>query len=65
MAIPNLDTAVRVTRKLLDRYGAARLMQVEELRPGIYRGRLNDGSQALAVVYAGGRIAVKEVEPCW
>ncbi len=65
MAIPNLDAAVRVTRKLLDRYGAARLMQVEELRPGIYRGRLNDGSQALAVVYAGGRIAVKEVEPCW
>lgn len=64
MAIPNLDAAVRVTRKLLDRYGAARLMQVEELRPGIYRGRLNDGSQALAVVYAGGRIAVKEVEPC-
>ena len=65
MAIPNLDAAVRVTRKLLDRYGAARLMQVEELRPGIYRGRLNDGSQALAVVYAGGRIAVKEVEPGW
>ena len=65
MAIPNLDAAVRVTRKLLDRYCAARLMQVEELRPGIYRGRLNDGSQALAVVYAGGRIAVKEVEPCW
>lgn len=65
MAIPNLDSAARVTRKLLDRYGAARLMQVEELRPGIYRGRLNDGSQALAVVYAGGRIAVKEVEPCW
>lgn len=65
MTIPNLDSAARVTRKLLDRYGAARLMQVEELRPGIYRGQLNDGSQALAVVYAGGRIAVKEVEPCW
>ena len=45
MAIPNLDAAVRVTRKLLDRYGAARLMQVEELRPGIYRGRLNDGTR--------------------
>lgn len=65
MAIPNLDAAVRVTRKLLDRYGNTRLIQVEELCPGIYRGRLNDGGQALAVVYAGGRIAVKEVEPCW
>lgn len=65
MAIPNLDAAIRVTRKLLDRYGTTRLIQVEELRPGIYRGRLNDGGQALAVVYAGGRIAVKEVEPCW
>lgn len=65
MAIPNLDAAARVTRKLLERYGAAQLIQVEELRPGIYRGRLNDGGQALAVVYAGGRIAVKEVEPCW
>lgn len=65
MAIPNLDAAVRVTRKLLDRYGTTGLIQVEELRPGIYRGRLNDGGQALAVVYAGGRIAVKEVEPCW
>lgn len=65
MAIPNLEAAVRVTRRLLERYGAARLIQVEELCPGIYRGRLNDGAQALAVVYAGGRIAVKEIEPCW
>lgn len=65
MRIPNFDAAARVTRKLLERYGAARLIQVEELRPGIYRGRLKDGGQALAVVYCGGQIAVKEVEPCW
>ena len=38
MRPPNLTEAARVTRRLLDQYGPARLLRVEELAPGIFRG---------------------------
>lgn len=34
MRPPNLTEAARVTRRLLDQYGPARLLRVEELAPG-------------------------------
>ena len=34
MRAPNLTAAARVTRRLLDQYGPARLLRVEELAPG-------------------------------
>lgn len=40
-----------------------RLLRVEELAPGIFRGMLAGGAQALAVVREDGRIAVREAEP--
>ena len=39
------------------------LLRVEELAPGIFRGMLAGGAQALAVVREDGRIAVREAEP--
>ena len=63
MRPPNLTEAARVTQRLLDQYGPARLLRVEELAPGIFRGMLVGGAQALAVVREDGRIAVREAEP--
>ena len=63
MRAPNLSEAARVTASLLDQYGPARLLRVEELAPGILRGMLAGGAQALAVVREDGRIAVLEAEP--
>ena len=60
-----LTTAARVTARLLDRYGAKKLLPVEELRPGIYRGILAGGGLALAVVRDNGGISVTEAQPCW
>ena len=60
-----LSAAARVTARLLDRYGAKQLLQVEELRPGIYRGVLAGGGLALAVVRDNGGISVTEAQPCW
>ena len=50
----NLSEAARVTRRLLDQYGPARLLRVEELAPGIFRGMLAGGAQALAVIRDNG-----------
>lgn len=63
MRPPNLTEAARVTRRLLDQYGPARLLRVEELAPGIFRGMLADGAQALAVIRDNGGISVTEAEP--
>ena len=49
--------------QLLDQYGPARLLRVEELAPGIFRGMLAGGAQALAVIREDGQIAVREAEP--
>lgn len=38
MRPPNLTEAARVTRRLLDQYGPARLLRVEELAPGFSGG---------------------------
>ena len=38
MCPTNLSEAARVTASLLDQYGPARLLRVEELAPGIFRG---------------------------
>lgn len=65
MCFPNLSAAARVTARLLDQYGAKQLLQVEELRPGIYRGLLAGGGLALAVVRDNGGISVTEAPPCW
>ena len=54
MRPPNLTEAARVTRRLLDQYGPARLLRVEELAPGIFRGMLAGGAQALAVIRDNG-----------
>lgn len=43
MRVPNLTEAARVTASLLDQYGPARLLRVEELAPGIFRGILAGG----------------------
>ena len=43
--------------------GVGDLRRVEELAPGIFRGILAGGAQALAVVREDGRIAVREAEP--
>ena len=59
----NLSEAARVTRRLLDQYGPARLLRVEELAPGVFRGMLAGEAQALAVIREDGRIAVREAEP--
>ena len=59
----NLSEAARVTRRLLDQYGPARLLRVEELAPGIFRGMLAGGAQALAVIRDNGGIYVTEAEP--
>ncbi len=59
----NLSEAARVTRRLLDQYGPARLLRVEELAPGIFRGMLAGGAQALAVIRDNGGISVTEAEP--
>ena len=59
----NLSEAARVTRRLLDQYGPARLLRVEELAPGFFRGMLAGGAQARAVIREAGRIAVREAEP--
>ena len=58
----NLSEAARVTRRLLDQYGPARLLRVEELAPGIFRGMLDGGALALAVVCEDGRITVRETD---
>lgn len=63
MRPPNLSEAARVTRRLLDQYGPARLLRVEELAPGIFRGMLAGGAQALAVIRDNGGISVTEAEP--
>lgn len=63
MRAPNLTAAARVTRRLLDQYGPARLLRVEELAPGIFRGMLAGGAQALAVIRDNGGISVTEAEP--
>ena len=63
MRPPNLTEAARVTRRLLDQYGPARLLRVEELAPGIFRGMLAGGAQALAVILDNGGISVTEAEP--
>ncbi len=63
MRAPNLTEAARVTRRLLDQYGPARLLRVEELAPGIFRGMLAGGAQALAVIRDNGGISVTEAEP--
>ncbi len=63
MRPPNLTEAARVTRRLLDQYGPARLLRVEELAPGIFRGMLAGGAQALAVIRDNGGISVTEAEP--
>ena len=55
----NLSEAARVTRRLLDQYGPARLLRVEELAPGIFRGMLAGGAQARD----NGGISVTEAEP--
>lgn len=65
MYLPNLSVDARVTVRLLDQYGAKQLLQVEELRPGIYRGILAGGGQALAVVRDNGGISITEAQPCW
>ena len=52
-----------MTRRLLDQYGPARLLRVEELAPGIFRGMLAGGAQALAVIRDNGGISVTEAEP--
>lgn len=62
MRPPNLTEAARVTASLLDQYGPARLLRVEELAPGIFRGILAGGAQALAVVREDGRITVRETD---
>ena len=59
----HLSEAARVTRRLLDQYGPARLLRVEELAPGIFRGMLAGGAQALAVIRDNGGISVTEAEP--
>ena len=59
----NLSEAARVTRRLLDQYGPARLLRVEELAPGRSRGMLAGGAQALAVIRDNGGISVTEAEP--
>ena len=59
----NLSEAARVTRRLLDQYGPARLLRVEELAPGIFREMLAGGAQALAVIRDNGGISVTEAEP--
>ena len=59
----NLSEAARVTRRLLYQYGPARLLRVEELAPGIFRGMLAGGAQALAVIRDNGGISVTEAEP--
>ena len=59
----NLSEAARVTHRLLDQYGPARLLRVEELAPGIFRGMLAGGAQALAVIRDNGGISVTEAEP--
>ena len=59
----NLSEAARVTRRLLDQYGPARLLRVEELAPGVFRGMLAGGAQALAVIRDNGGISVTEAEP--
>ena len=59
----NLSEAARVTRRLLDQYGPARLLRVEELAPGIFRGMLAGGAQALAVIRDNSGISVTEAEP--
>lgn len=59
----NLSEAARVTRRPLDQYGPARLLRVEELAPGIFRGMLAGGAQALAVIRDNGGISVTEAEP--
>ena len=61
----SISTAARVTARLLDQYGAKQLLQVEELRPGIYRGLLAGGGLALAVVRDNGGISITEAAPCW
>lgn len=63
--LSELSTAARVTARLLEQYGAKKLLQVEELQPGIYRGTLAGGGQALAVVRDNGGISVTEAPPCW
>lgn len=63
MRAPNLTEAARVTRRLLDQYGPVRLLRVEELAPGIFRGMLAGGAQALAVIRDNGGISVTEAEP--
>ena len=63
MRAPNLTESARVTRRLLDQYGPARLLRVEELAPGIFRGMLAGGAQALAVIRDNGGISVTEAEP--
>lgn len=61
----SVSMAAWVTARLLDRYGAKKLLQVEELRPGIYRGILAGGGQALVVVRDNGGISITEAAPCW
>ena len=61
----SISMAAQVTARLLDQYGAKQLLQVEELRPGIYRGILAGGGQALVVVRDNGGISITEAAPCW
>ena len=39
------------------------MLGAEDLAPGIFRGMLAGGAQALAVIREDGRIAVREAEP--
>lgn len=58
----SLREGAAVVDKLLERYGAARLRQVEQLSRYSFRARLSGGGIALAVIGGDGRIWIREPE---
>ena len=61
-ALDALPTAVQVTGRLLERYGAEELRQVERLSGRIFRAWLTGGGVALATVGEDGAVTVRELE---
>lgn len=54
-----------VTQTLLELYGEAQVWQVERMRENIFRGWLNNGSVAMAIVQGDNTVTVKDVPALW
>ncbi len=57
-----MQTASRVTDKLLERFGVQRLCRVEQLSEHSFRAYLDGGGIALAVIGADGAVRIREPE---